>query len=113
MLHADQFCSQIEATRRTIPDAQDEVELRLKLGQCRGLLSELQAIFDEGQLNIQNASVRGHFRHLIMGLLWLAFRARHEITFKLFRMLVRIDSGFTYLLISGRISGNDAPSQQE
>ncbi len=99
MLHADQFCSEVEALGKSMLSGEDQAELRLKISQCRGLLAELQTIFEEGQLNIENQSVRGHFRHLIMALLWSAFRFRHEIIFNSFRRLVRIESGFTYLLV--------------
>ncbi len=99
MLHADQFCSEVEAAAKSITNREDQAELRLKITQCRGFLAELQTVFEEGQLNIGNQSVRGHFRHLIMALMWVAFRFRHEITLKLFRRLVRIESGFTYLLV--------------
>lgn len=99
MLHADQFCSEIDNAGKSIKSAEDQAELRFKISQCRGFLAELQRIFEEGELNIENQSVRGHFRHLIMALMWVAFRFRHEITLRLFRRLVRIESGFTYLLV--------------
>ncbi len=108
MLHADQFCSEVEAGGKSISSVEDRAELRLKISQCRGFLAELQRIFEEGELNIENQSVRGHFRHLVMALLWVAFLYRQEITFKLFRRLVRIESGFTYLLIVRGISSDGA-----
>jgi hypothetical protein len=37
---------------------------------------------------------------MVMALLWVAFYARSAIDFKTFRMLVRIESIFTYLLVS-------------
>ncbi len=109
MLHAEQFCSGVEATIKDL-SSEDRDELRLKIVQCRSLISELQAIFEDDRLSIKNGMVRAHFRHLIMALLWIAFRARHDITFKLFRRLVRIESGFTYLLLARNITDNDAAS---
>jgi hypothetical protein len=44
--------------------------------------------------------VRADFRQLVMALLWIAYYARGAIDFRIFRMLVRIESGFTYLLVS-------------
>ncbi len=35
-----------------------------------------------------------------MSLLWVAFRAGTRVDFKLFRKLIQIESGFTYLLIN-------------
>ncbi len=111
MLHADQFCSEIEAGGKSILSGEDQTELRLKISQCRGFLAELQRIFEDGKLIIEDQLVRGYFRHLIMALLWVAFRYRHGITFKLFRRLVRIESGFTYLLIVRGISSDGALEQ--
>jgi hypothetical protein len=39
-----------------------------------------------------------------MSLLWVAFRAGSLVDFKLFRKLVQIESGFTYLFIN-EVSG--------
>ncbi len=110
MLHADQFCFEAEAAGKSIQNAVDQAELRLKISQCRGFLASLQTIYDRGELNIGNQAVRGHFRHLIMALMWTSFCLRHEITFKLFRRLVRIESSFTYLLISRGTTSDGAPS---
>lgn len=100
MLHADQFCSHIEEVSKGIHSVADRAELRLKVSQCRGFLGELQTIFDNGHMNIKKAAVRGHFRHLIMSLLWAAFWARGVIDRKSFRRIVQIEAGFTYLLTS-------------
>ncbi len=35
-----------------------------------------------------------------MAILWVSFRSRRTMDFKLFRMVVQIESGFTYLLIA-------------
>jgi hypothetical protein len=74
-------------------------ELRLRLSQCRNLLTNLQAAYERDQLTIETASVRADFRHAIMLLMWIAFYARSAIDFRLFRKLVAIESSFTYLLI--------------
>lgn len=109
MLHAEQFCSRVEGISKD-RNNQEWDELRMKIAQSRSLLAELQTIYDNDQLSIENALVRAHFRHLIMALMWIAFRGRHEISFKVFRMLVRIESGFTYLLIAKGKSDNDTTS---
>src|SRR5437667_4900865 len=98
ILHAEQFCSKIEASMKDVAPSPEEKELRTKIGQCRAQLAYLQNVFDEDKLNIENPAVRGDFRHLVMALMWIAFYARTAIDFKLFRMLVMIESGFTYLL---------------
>jgi hypothetical protein len=98
MLHADQFCSKIEVAMKDVAPNPEQEELRTKIGQCRSQLAYLQNVFDEDKLNIENPAVRADFRHLVMALMWIAFYARTAIDFKLFRMLVMIESGFTYLL---------------
>ena len=100
MLHAEQFCSKVdEATKDVAPIAEDG-ELRVKIGQIRNQLTELQEIFNDGKLSIENPRVRADFRQMVMALLWVAFYARSAINSKIFRMLVRIESVFTYLLVS-------------
>ena len=100
MLHAEQFCSKVdEATKDVAPIAEDG-ELRVKIGQIRNQLTELQEIFNDGKLSIENPRVRADFRQMVTALLWVAFYARSAINFKIFRMLVRIESIFTYLLVS-------------
>lgn len=89
LFHAERFCSCIEsAVADSAPAPAEDDELRLKIAQCRGLLSLLQKAFDEDELRIENVSVRGNLRAL---------------DYKLFRMLVLIESGFTYLLIARRL----------
>ena len=74
--------------------------MRIKIGQIRNQLTELQEIFNDGKLSIENPRVRADFRQMVTALLWVAFYARSAIDFKTFRMLVRIESIFTYLLVS-------------
>jgi len=47
MLHADQFCSNIEAAIEDVAPNPERKELRTKLGQCRAQLAYLQNVFDE------------------------------------------------------------------
>ena len=98
MLHADRFCSKVEDAIKDVAPIPEEKDLRLKIGQCRNQLAYLQEVFNDGKLNIENARVRADFRQLVMALLWISFYARAAIDFRVFRMLVQIESGFTYLL---------------
>ena len=100
MLHAEQFCSKVEAAIKDVAPNPDEEQLRLKIGQCRNQLAYLQEVHNDGKLNIENPAVRADFRQLVLALLWVAYYARGAIDFRIFRMLVMIESGFTYLLVS-------------
>jgi hypothetical protein len=100
MLHADQFCSKVEAATQDVAPNPEEKELRTKIGQCRNQLAYLQEVLSDGKLNIENPRVRADFRQLVMALLWISFYARSAMDFRIFRMLVMIESGFTYLLVS-------------
>ena len=103
LLHAERFCLRVEAAvADSAPAPEEQTELRLKISQCRGLLARLQQAYDEDRLTIDDVSVRTDFRLLILALLWVAFRARHALDHRLFRMLVMIESGFTYLLVRRR-----------
>jgi len=99
MLHAEQFCSKVEAAIKDVAPIPEEEELRTKIGQCRTQLAYLQEVFSDGKVNIESPRVRADFRQLVMALLWIAFYARGAIDFRIFRMLVMIESGFTYLLV--------------
>jgi hypothetical protein len=98
MLHADRFCSKVEDAIKDVAPIPEEKDLRTKIGQCRNQLAYLQEVFNDNKLNIENPRVRAEFRQLVMALLWVAFYARAAIDFRVFRMLVQIESGFTYLL---------------
>jgi hypothetical protein len=100
MLSVDQFCSRVENALKDVAPISDEKDLRLKIGQCRNQLAYLQEIYNEGKLTIENPTVRADFRQLVMALLWISFHARNAIDFRTFRMLVMIESSFTYLLVS-------------
>jgi len=99
ILHADQFCFRVEAMMKDVAETAESSELRAKLGQCRAQLASLQQVYDEDKLDFKRPAVRADFRHLITALLWVAFYARQAIDFKTFRMLVRIESFFTFMLI--------------
>ena len=99
ILRAEQFCGRIESRARNKLKKAEEEEVRLKIGQCRNLLAELHKAYDEDNLKLENVCVKNQFRLLIMALLWVTFNARSLIDHKLFRMLVVIESSFTYLLI--------------
>jgi hypothetical protein len=109
MLHADQFCSRVEAAAKDAAPSSEETELRTKLGQCRTQLAYLQSFFDDDKLDIEDPLICAAFRTLVMSLMWVAFYARAAIDFKMFRMLVRVEAGFTYLLI-GRSSEERGPN---
>jgi hypothetical protein len=100
MLHAEQFCSKVEDAMKDVAPIAEERDLRTKIGQCRNQLAYLQDLFNDSNLSIENPKVRADFRQLVLALLWIAFYARSAIDFKIFRMLVRIESGFTYLLVT-------------
>ena len=100
MLHAEQFCSRVEEATKDVAPIAEHSELRIKIGQIRNQLAQLQEIFNDDKLSIENPRVRADFRQLVMALLWVAFYARTAIDFRIFRMLVRIESGFTYLLVT-------------
>ena len=101
MLHADQFCSRVEAARQDLVANSEEKEFRTKIGQCRCQLAYLQNFFDNDRLDLNDPLVRAGFRALVMTLMWVAFYARSYIDFRLYRMLVRVEAGFSYLLIRG------------
>ena len=100
MFHAEQFCSKVDDAIKDVAPVSEEKELRTKIGQCRNQLAYLQEVFNDGKLNIENPRVRADFRQLVMALLWISFYARSAMDFRIFRMLVMIESGFTYLLVS-------------
>jgi len=98
MLHAEQFCSKVEAATDKVAPVGERSEVRSKIGQIRNHLASLQELFNEGKLSIEDAAVRTGFRQLITALLWVAYYARSAIDYKTFRRLVVIEHGFAYLL---------------
>ncbi|MEP6699435.1 MAG: hypothetical protein ABJB09_06860 [Verrucomicrobiota bacterium] len=99
MLHAEQFCCKAEARSADLAPNRDEKEFRRKLGLCRCQLAYLQSILNDNELVIDNPQVRDGFRHLITALMWLAFYANAAIDFRLYRMVIMIESSFTHLLL--------------
>ena len=102
LLQAEVFCSRVESGSDDLPDMPEKEEFRLKISQCRGFLSQLQQLFEEDKLTLDNSLTAATFRHLIMSLMWVTFRAGGLVDYKLFRKLVQIESGFTYQLIIRR-----------
>ncbi len=104
MLQAEVLCSRLEAGAHDLPDSGGKSELRQKISECRGCLSQLQELYEDDRLTLDQAVVAATFRYMILCLMWVVFRARHQIDYKLFRKFVVIESSFTYLLISHRES---------
>jgi ribosomal protein L29 len=100
MLSAELFCAQVESAAQDLPKTREQEELRLKVAQCQTLLRQIQEIYDAEELSIENVLARDYFRQLVLALLWVAFRARQVMNFRLYRRLVVIESAFTYLLVS-------------
>lgn len=100
LLHAEQFCIRVERALLDAPPLGSAGEqLRLKMLQCGTVLNVLQQDFERDKLTLQNPAVRANLRLLVMSLMWVAFGARHCLDHRMFRMLVMIESSFTYLLI--------------
>lgn len=102
MLQAETFCNQIEGTgKKNLPLGEMHL-LSLKISQCRGALRELQERYENDELTIADSTACATFRNALISLLWASFLGRRFIDRKLFRKLVQVDSGFTYLLITRR-----------
>lgn len=101
MLRAEIFCGSVETAmiRDSCPTINED-EARLKINQCRAILTRLQSLYENEQLTMSNPAVRGDVRYLIMALMWVAFHTRSIIEFKVFRMLLMIQSSFTFLLMT-------------
>ncbi|HEY1583699.1 MAG TPA: hypothetical protein VGF73_11435 [Chthoniobacterales bacterium] len=102
MLQAEVFCSQVEAAAKKTLSIPEMCELSLKISQCRGALYHLQDKYESDQLTITDSTVCADFRQLMMAILWVNFLGSAVIDARLYRKLVQIESGFTYLLISRR-----------
>jgi len=111
MLQAEMFCASVEALGKKSLCFDDMYPLSLKISQCRGVLAYLQDKYDNDQLAVYDPAICQDFRVLVMSLLWVNFLGRELIDFRLFRKLVQIESGLTYVLITRR-SGK-AKSQGE
>ncbi len=114
MLNAEVFCSRVEALQdiplcdRPLHEAPPQNaangELTLKIAQCRGAVSQLQEYYEEDKLDIKHKPTLAVFRHLMMSLMWVSFYGKRSIDFRLFRKVVQIESGFTFLLLK-QLSG--------
>ena len=98
MLSSERFCRSVEKKLPDLGSIEASKEARIKIGQCRNILARLQSFFDEDELSIAEAKVRGDTRFLIMAMMWVAYHARNVIDFKTFRMVVMAESAFTFLL---------------
>lgn len=103
MLHAQLFCSRGSWCQATAEVARTR-GTAAEISQCRGALAQLQTRFEDDELSIRSRSVAADFRHLVMGLLWVSFQTGSIVDRRLFRKLIQIESGFTYLL-SAHIGG--------
>lgn len=99
MLQSELFCSSVEARVQDMPPGLNVNELRLKIAHCRGTLSYLQQLYENEELRVDHGPTAAHLRQLVMSLMWVSFYGRQTVDFRLFRRLVQIESGFTYLLI--------------
>ena len=95
---AEVFCSKVESRLPDIPplEQRDRVALLEKLGLCRNQIEYLRSRHD---FSIENPEVRESLRHLVTAMMWVAFYAGSAIDFKLYRMLLMVESTFTYLLL--------------
>ena len=100
LLQADLFCNRVEALARSQLSRSDLDALRLKISQCRGILTHLQQLYENDTLAIRDPETCADFRNLVISLLWVNFLGRDLIDRKMFRKLVQIESSFTYALIT-------------
>lgn len=98
ILQADILCAGVETGVLAAKSA-DKTEVRLKISQCRGILGRLQSRYEEDRLTLADRTVCADFRILTMSLMWVCFYGGTSVSRKLFRKLVQIESGFTYLMI--------------
>ena len=61
MLHAEQFCSKVNQATKDVAPIAEHGELRIKIGQIRNQLAQLQEIFDDNKLSIESPRVRAAF----------------------------------------------------
>ena len=100
MRSAEKFWATIDSVSKNVAPGQEPGQLHAKLGFCRTQLFHLQQLHDQSELTFENPQAREGFRHLIIGLMWLAFYAREVVTYKTYRMLVMIESSFAYVLFN-------------
>jgi hypothetical protein len=103
MFHAERFCNLIEAAiKDCAADPKEDDELRLKINTCRVILRDLQDAFDADELSVEKKLIRAHFRYLVISILWIAFRARRVVDYRLFRVVLMIEAGYTQILVNRR-----------
>jgi hypothetical protein len=100
LLHSAQFCCKAEALSASLSEERELGEFRLKLGQARNILERLQEAYSGDALDLGNKQAIAEFRQLVITLLWIAFYIRQQLDFRTFRMVVSIEAGLTYLLIT-------------
>lgn len=98
LLQADILCARVESgALATNPPGQDEI--RLKICQCKGAIARLQSSYEEDRLTLEDQCICAEFRNLLMSLMWVCFYGQAYVDRKLFRKLVQIESGFSYLMM--------------
>jgi hypothetical protein len=100
MLHSELICTRLEAAGKKALALADMHLLSLKISQCRNAIAQLQSRYETDDLTIEDDQTCADFRTAVISLMWSSFIARHLLDRKLFRKLVQVESGFTYLLIS-------------
>lgn len=99
LFYATQFSVRARNLLDDRPRTRERDEARLKLSRCERILELLQAAFNEDRLDIDNPAVCAQFRVLIIHLLWVSYYIRDVIDFRLYRILMQLEAGFTNLLI--------------
>lgn len=99
MLQAEVFCAQLAVKRQTMADFEASSQTALRINQCHAALSELQSIYEADELGARHPPTLAAFRRLVMSLMWAAFYAGSSVNHRLYRKLMQIESGFTFLLI--------------
>src|SRR6476659_9929835 len=88
LLYADQFSSRVQARIKASMKGADLHESLLKISQFRGVLSDLQATFNDDALHMDNVVVCEKFRCLILLAHWIAFYGRGVVQHVDFRKLM-------------------------
>jgi hypothetical protein len=102
MLHSEVICTHLEAAGKKALALAEMHVLSLKISQCRNAIAQLQSRYETDDLTIEDDQTCADFRTAVISLLWASFIARDFVDRKLFRKLLQVESGFTYLLISRR-----------
>ena len=73
MRSAEKFCATVESVAKNVAPGQEPEQFHVKLGFCRTQLFHLQQLQDQSELTVENPEAREGLRHLIIGLMWLAY----------------------------------------